>query len=654
MTPWRVHVLVLIAFAATVSVFFWPLPAHLFTHLTGPPGSDTGTYVWNLWVFRHELIDQGRFPLSTSAIFSASAQRADLSLHNYTIFPDLLALPLIPTLGIVPAFNLIYLGMVVLNAYGMFLLARSITGATIESWLAGVLFGLSPFIVTRSTEHFSLIAAAPLPIFMLLLMRAVRTARARDAAAAGAAVAWAEFCDVYYGVYCIMLAACYLGTTVMHLERASADGQPPRSRRLIDVGIGVAAGIAFMILVSGGGRFEVFGLRVSATTLYTPVLVLVLLVALRLWLTTRLRVVFEAVRLRSADVRLLACAIAVIVIALSPVLYAVGVRIVEGRYVQPAAYWRSSPPGVDLLAFVLPNPNHPWFGSLSRAWLPLSRPRNFVGSVASLSLISLAVVVLAAWRHRRVLPRFWLGTAVLFATLSLGPFLHIGGLNTYVPTPWAVLRYWPLIGAVRAPARFVVLVTMAVAVLFAVTLARLARDHPHRTRLLAAFAAALLFELAPMPRPLYSAEIPSVYRLVAADPRDVAVLELPFGVRDGTFSIGDFTAASQFYQTAHQKPLIGGYLSRVTTRRVLEYRHMPVADVLMTLSEGKSVDTERYERARREAPQFLTRTRVGYVVVDRSRTSPELSRFAIDAFDLQKVAEAGTRELYVPANRLMR
>ena len=35
----------------------------------------------------------------------------------------------------------------------------------------------------------------------------------------------------------------------------------------------------------------------------------------------------------------------------------------------PQVWWRSSAPGVDLLAYFAPNPLHPLFGSLSFGWL---------------------------------------------------------------------------------------------------------------------------------------------------------------------------------------------------------------------------------------------------------------------------------------------
>src|SRR5678815_601646 len=83
---------VLLAYVFAAAAFTWPLPLHLSTHLTGDPGGDTGVYVWNQWVFRHEAV-LGNNPMSTGQILSLT-QRADLSQHNYTAFQDLVAFPL--------------------------------------------------------------------------------------------------------------------------------------------------------------------------------------------------------------------------------------------------------------------------------------------------------------------------------------------------------------------------------------------------------------------------------------------------------------------------------------------------------------------------------------------------------------------------------
>src|SRR5262245_12474295 len=88
---------VLFGYIAVVCVFTWPLPIRLGSHLTGNPGGDTGVYVWNQWVFRHEAVLRHN-PFTTDQILSLT-QRTDLSQHNYTAFLDLLALPLLPIVG---------------------------------------------------------------------------------------------------------------------------------------------------------------------------------------------------------------------------------------------------------------------------------------------------------------------------------------------------------------------------------------------------------------------------------------------------------------------------------------------------------------------------------------------------------------------------
>ena len=120
----------LLAFAAyfvLAALQAWPLPLRLGTHLTGSPTGDTGVYVWNLWIFRHELINLGTTPFQTLEILPLAGP-TDLSLHNYTVFADLLALPLLALFDIVSAFNLIYLTNVALAGVGMFLLAKRVTG----------------------------------------------------------------------------------------------------------------------------------------------------------------------------------------------------------------------------------------------------------------------------------------------------------------------------------------------------------------------------------------------------------------------------------------------------------------------------------------------------------------------------------------------
>jgi hypothetical protein len=158
----------------------------------------------------------------------------------------------------------------------------------------------------------------------------------------------------------------------------------------------------------------------------------------------------------------------------------------------------------------------------------------------------------------------------------------------------------------------------------------------------------LAFELAPLPRQLFAAPVPDIYRVIASDPRDVRVLGIPLGIVDGERGEGRYDGASQYYQTFHQKPIVGGGLSRISNRQRERQRMFPVVRLLLRLSDGREVTDRQIERARRAAPAFIQRSRLGYVVIDTRAASPELRDLTIDILDLEKIAESDGRELYRP------
>jgi hypothetical protein len=625
-------------------LFSWPLPVHMGTHLTGPPDGDTGVYVWNQWVFRHELVDQHSLPLFTREIFSLSPP-ANLSLHNYTIFQDLIALPLLQVLDVVTTFNVVYLLMVVLTGYAMFRLAWHVTGRPVESWLAGALFSWSPWLVTRGIGHFSLVAAAPLPVFALLLLRLEERGRFRDALALGATVCWAATTDPYFAVYCVMIGCVFLAMRTIRITHAAIDRRA--EPLVLDALIACVAGFSGALLIGGGFQTTVFGRHVSAHGLYTPMLLLTALALVRLAWPRRHAVLSinrpELFRLARAS----SVAAVVSAVMLSPVLFAVGIRIRNNGFESSRILWRSSPPGVDLLSFFLPNPNHPLAPESVRAWLT-PRPDMFLENVASLPFVALACVCVAVrtgWRPARL----WPVLTVMFGLLALGPFIHVAGLNTDIPGPWALARYLPLVRLARTPGRMAIVATLGVSMLFADALCYLGNRWPQRRRvLLCTVAAVMFFELLPAPRPLYSASVPRFYARVAQYGADVRILELPVGIRDGTSSIGNFTARSQFFQTVHGKPLIGGYLSRVSRRRIDEIRREPTLAALVTLSEGGTLDLAQQRAVLEQAPAFIRQARIGFVVLDRTRSSPQLRDFAVRVLRLHRIDGEGAYDLYTP------
>ena len=636
------HILALAAYVLVAVLFSWPLVLHLGTHLTGPPGGDTGVYVWNQWIFRYELFEHRGVPYFTDRIFALTTP-ANLSFHNYTTFQNLVALPLASIIGVVATFNVVYLLMNVLTAQATFLLARHVTGRVAESWLAGALFAWSPILVARGTGHFSLVAAAPLALFLLVLLKSDGHERFRDAVALGATVWLAAGTDVYYAVYCLLIGAMFLVARTVSIERSPRCGRTTAIRWGLDVLILCVAGFVVAIITSGGWNLTVMGRRLTIHSLYTPMMVLTILALVRVAWGLRASLAPLGEMWRFARFAVAGGVVALIL--LSPVLYAAAVRIGNVGLAQPATYWRSSPSGIDALAFILPNPSHPLAPDAIKDWLT---SLDYAESVVSLPVVALAALLIA-WRCGWSPSRWWLGLTIIFGLLSLGPFIHVGGINLQIPGPWAVLRYVSIIGLARTPGRFAVVMMLGVAILFATALTALGTRFPARRRLIVGGSALLLLaELLPVPRPLYSAAIPHFYSRVGAAPRDVRLLELPVGVRSGASNAGNFTARSQYFQTLHQKALVGGYLSRVSPRRVQQFQQDEMLNALLMLSEGGRLPANLESHLFDVGPAFVQRSKLGFVVIDRERSSAALQEFAMKAFQLEYVDGEGELQLYRP------
>ena len=644
----RLHLAALLGYLGVAVLFAWPIPANLNEMLPGDPTGDTGVYLWNLWVFRHELLEHHAFPFMTREILSLDPVAVPLTLHNYTTFANLLALPLLGRLGTAATYNVLMMASGVLSAYAMFLYALRRAGDGGGAFVAGLLFAFNPFMMARTTAHFSLVQAAPLPIFGLLMLEIFQRPSTRTAAAAGAVIAWAYLCDPYYAVYCLLILLYMLGYSVVAVERRPVSVKQLWWPTVVNLLLLSTAGLILGIALRGGGRMEVFGLRVSMTRLYTPVFVLTVLLFWRLAIMLRPRL---TIRLPYGFAHARAVAVAVLVCSaiLSPALAAMLTSASAGQpWRGPGVLWRSSAPGIDAAAWLAVNPLHPVWGWLSSGWL--SRlPNGIEENVASLSWVAAGVIGFAAWRTGfRGTIGWWVFTAT-FAWLSLGPFIRIAGMNTYVPTPWALLRYVPVIGAARMPTRLTVLVMLGVAMLLGLAVAHLRQRARRPWLVTTAVCVLLIIEFLPAPRTVFSAAVPEIYRIVAADPRSVRVLNLPFGLKDGLRERGAYSARYQYYQTLHEKPLLGGYLSRLPNGAIERYRRDPVLRVLLRLSEGRPLDPGMADAALAEAPHFISRMQVGYVVIDSGLCSPELAAFVKHAFALSLVAVDGTFELYRPS-----
>ena len=91
---------------------------------------------------------------------------------------------------------------------------------------------------------------------------------------------------------------------------------------------------------------------------------------------------------------------------------------------------------------------------------------------------------------------------------------------------------------------------------------------------------------------------------------------------------------------------MGGYLSRLSARRIRDVRADPVRNALAILSENGRLTPQQEADLLARGPSFIRAWNIHFVVVDAEETSPMLGGMAIKAFRLHHVETNSSLSLY--------
>lgn len=194
--------------------------------------------------------------------------------------------------------------------------------------------------------------------------------------------------------------------------------------------------------------------------------------------------------------------------------------------------------------------------------------------------------------------------SIVFFILTLGPFLHVfghwvlivdEGIKIVIPLPYIILHYIPFLNNIRVPGRLIVGFIFFAYIVCAYMVDYFLKNKSLRFKQVFFIIFLLIFifdqrvadNIFP-PSQVYPYKI---FQEIKSDSEKVSVLEIPFTVRDGFTYFGNGDAIGMTIgESWHGKPVIGGYLGRVSDYKKNYYRLNPFFGFLGRLIDADLVN----------------------------------------------------------------
>ena len=232
--------------------------------------------------------------------------------------------------------------------------------------------------------------------------------------------------------------------------------------------------------------------------------------------------------------------------------------------------------GVNLENLILPVPEHTTniisdHASIRSFYTFFDKPFDvYQLQIENLVFLGYSVIFLSALaiiRYRQNHTWFWLLICGIFVLMSLGAELKIFQEPTGIILPekifYDAIPQWD---EIRAPARFIVMANLSLAILASFAVYGLIKNRfssfKQQLMLTAVIGFVILFEFSMIPYPSHSEPIPDIYEEIKNDESKFAVLPVPLG------GIGEFRLMTDnvvlYHQIHHEKPIYGGVESRAS------------------------------------------------------------------------------------------
>jgi len=250
---------------------------------------------------------------------------------------------------------------------------------------------------------------------------------------------------------------------------------------------------------------------------------------------------------------------------------------------------------MDLLSFFLPSFYH---GGGTTA--PLFSYYWFVFSLASiektgyLTYTAIILAIIGIIKNRKSKSnRLWIVLGLIFFWLSTGPYLLVFGGLTNIPGPYLIYHLLPVINIIREPGRFIVIGIMALSILAGFGyieiekfIKKMELDRPIDIKYMAVVAIVFLFMIENLGTPITNSSgivplttnptISSFYYSLKNLSGNFSIMQLP-AIPGAVGQQNIYSAEVEYFATASQKPILGGYITRTNYTELNYLYNVPLA-----------------------------------------------------------------------------
>lgn len=153
--------------------FTFPLMLNFRDSIPGEAQDSIGT-MWFLWFFKHSLFDLQINPFAQNDLLFYPAGFT-ISTGYDALFATIISLPLqLITKNLIIVYNIIVVFNFVFSSYTAYLLIKYLTNDKKISFIAGIIFAFSPYMIARSLGHINLLTTGAIPLFILFFLKSLK------------------------------------------------------------------------------------------------------------------------------------------------------------------------------------------------------------------------------------------------------------------------------------------------------------------------------------------------------------------------------------------------------------------------------------------------------------------------------------------------